>query len=160
MDQLLHKGTTSHSELDTIIGHLNHVAYVIPTARDFRSRICHFKSSLQFRCLATIPCIVQQDIKLWLDFLHQANLGISMNLLTYCSPTHAYCSNACEHGLGGFSTPGKAWRWKTSSNNSTRTSLSPRTSPLPNYALPPSSLPCAPVNISTPIYQRRRGGQG
>ena len=35
-----------------------------------------------------------------------------MNLLTYRSPTHVYHSDACEHGLGGFSAEGKAWRWK------------------------------------------------
>ena len=45
LEQLLHKDTTSHNELDTIIGRLNHVAYVIPTAKYFLSRIRHFKSS-------------------------------------------------------------------------------------------------------------------
>ena len=34
-----------------------------------------------------------------------------MNLLTYRQPTHGYRSNACEHGLEGFSDSGRAWRW-------------------------------------------------
>ena len=46
LEKILHKGTASHSELNTIIGCLNHVSYVIPTARHFFSRIRHFKSSL------------------------------------------------------------------------------------------------------------------
>ena len=70
LDQLLLKGTSSHNDLNSIIGRLNHVTYVIPTARHFLSRIRHFKSSLQFRRLVTIPHLVKQDIKLWLDFLH------------------------------------------------------------------------------------------
>ena len=112
LETIMHKGTTSHSELDTIIDRLNHVAYVIPTARHFLSRIRYFKSSLQFRRLASIPRLVQQDIKLWLGFLHQSNLAISMNLLTYRSPTHVYRSDACEYGISIFSTAGKAWRCK------------------------------------------------
>ena len=35
-----------------------------------------------------------------------------MNILTYRKPTHVYRSDACEHGLGGFSYKGRAWRWK------------------------------------------------
>ena len=35
-----------------------------------------------------------------------------MTLLTYCSPTHVYRSDACKHGIGGFSAEGKARRWK------------------------------------------------
>ena len=31
-------------------------------------------------------------------------------MLTYRQPTHVYRSDACEHGLGGYSAKGKAWR--------------------------------------------------
>lgn len=34
-----------------------------------------------------------------------------MNLLTYRQPTVEYLSDACEHGIGGSSSAGKAWRW-------------------------------------------------
>jgi hypothetical protein len=54
-----------------------------------------------------------RDLKLWLYFLKQAVNGISLNLLTFCHPTHIGCSNASEHGIGGFSaTTGIAWRWE------------------------------------------------
>ena len=66
---------------------------------------------------------MQQDIKLWVDFLHQANLGICTNLLTYFSPTHIYRSGACEHGLRGFSAAGKAWQWKIADKLFSRTHI-------------------------------------
>ena len=59
LEQLLLKGTSSHNEIDTIIGRLNHVAYVIPTDRHFLSRIQNFKFSLQFCSLGTIPRLVK-----------------------------------------------------------------------------------------------------
>ena len=34
-----------------------------------------------------------------------------MNLLTYRQPSHLFRSDACEHGLGGYSADGLAWRW-------------------------------------------------
>ena len=34
-----------------------------------------------------------------------------MNLLTIRQPTHLFRSDACEHGLGGYSAEGTAWRW-------------------------------------------------
>ncbi|MGH7955273.1 MAG: hypothetical protein ACREOZ_04860, partial [Gloeomargaritales cyanobacterium] len=38
---------------------------------------------------------------------------MSLNLLTYRVPTHVFRSDACEHGIGGYSLlSGKAWRWE------------------------------------------------
>ena len=36
---------------------------------------------------------------------------MSMNLLTCRCPTHECMSDACEHGIGGWSSSGKAWRF-------------------------------------------------
>ena len=36
---------------------------------------------------------------------------MSMNLLTHRCPTHEHMSDACEHGIGGWSSSGRAWRF-------------------------------------------------
>jgi hypothetical protein len=59
------------------------------------------------------------DLKLWLDFLRQAWVGISMNLLTLRRPSRVGVSESCPYSLGGFTWTGKALRLKI-----------PRTSPL------------------------------
>jgi hypothetical protein len=34
-----------------------------------------------------------------------------MNIIAYCRPTHAYQSDSCPAGLGGYSNEGFAWRY-------------------------------------------------
>ena len=111
LDIIIAKEAT-YKQLDTIIGRLNHVGYIIPTARHFLSRIRNLKTKTKFKRSTHIPQRVTADLYLWLEFLKQANKGMSMNLLTYRTPTHVYRSDACEHGLGGFSAKGRAWRWQ------------------------------------------------
>ena len=85
--------------------------YVIPTTRNFLSRIWCLKYTETFRIHCTIPRLVLADLHLWLDFLSQAHKGISMKLIIYHNLTHVYRSNACEHGLRSYSATVKAWRW-------------------------------------------------
>jgi hypothetical protein len=54
---------------------------------------------------------VRDDLELSLHFLKAANTGISMNLMTFRRPDKTYINDASEHGLGGFATHGRAWRW-------------------------------------------------
>ena len=35
-----------------------------------------------------------------------------MNLLTHRIPTIVYRTDACKHGIGGYSSRGRAWRWE------------------------------------------------
>ena len=44
-------------------------------------------------------------------FLMKAHNGIDMNLIAYLLPNICYRSDACPHGLGGYSNEGWAWRW-------------------------------------------------
>ena len=103
---------TSYSDLDTLIGRLNHVGYGIPSARHFFSRICQLKTKARFHRQVSIPALILADLDDWFYFLQAAHNGISMNLLTYCSPIHLHRSDACEYGLGGYSAKGLAWRWE------------------------------------------------
>ena len=108
---LIARGETTASELETIIGRLNHIGYILPTARHFLSRLRKLQSAARFKRQIHIPKQVLKDLELWKTFLYTSNKGISMNLLTYRQTTHVYCSDACEHGLGGLSALGWAWRW-------------------------------------------------
>jgi len=65
-----------------MIGHLNHVGYIIPTARHFLRRIRKLKTTSRFRRQINIPGQVLADIELWISFVKQSNKGISMNILT------------------------------------------------------------------------------
>ena len=103
--------STTYKELDTTIDRLNHVGYLIPTACHFLSHIRRLKYTSKFKRHRTIPRLALANLHLWMNFLSQAHKGISMNLITYRTPIHVYRSDACEHGLGVYSSTGKAWRW-------------------------------------------------
>ena len=112
LETLVHTKTTSAPTLESLIGRLNHVGFLIPSARRFLSRIRHLHRRTKFKRQINILKLVIDDFILWREFLSQANEGISMNLLTFRKPTHIFRADACEHGLGGFSEEGHAWRWE------------------------------------------------
>ena len=58
----------TYAELDTLIGRLNHAAYVIPAARHFLSRIRHLKSKAKYKRKINIPTAVSSDLNLWISF--------------------------------------------------------------------------------------------
>ena len=95
-------GYTSYAELDTLVGRLNHVCFVVPQARHFMSRlrILRDRSRAGFR----IPFRPQvlADLRLWCSFLRLAHRGIDMNLISFRRPTHVLRTDASEHGIGGF----------------------------------------------------------
>lgn len=111
INDLLATKQATHPLLDKLVGRLNHVGYIIPTARHFLSRIRRLKRKAKFKRKVSIPALVLADLELWLLLLSSANEGISMNLVTYRQPSHLFRSDACEHGLGGYSADGLAWRW-------------------------------------------------
>ena len=52
----------------------------------------------------------KEDTKIHIEFFKQAEVEISMNLLTYRIPNHTILGDACEHGLGAFQVEsGRAW---------------------------------------------------
>ena len=54
-----------------------------------------------------------KDLVLWKDFLVVAHTGIDLKLLTTREPNNILRTDACEHGLGGYSLKtGRAWRWE------------------------------------------------
>lgn len=107
---ILNRGETDQGELSSLVGRLNHVAYIIPSARHFMSRLRELELRSKNRRTVQLPDDVASDLRLWLRFLDRAAGGISMNLLSPRAPSHEYLSDASEHGLGGFSLSGRAWR--------------------------------------------------
>jgi hypothetical protein len=112
IDEILAKKGVKHSDIKCLIGHLNHAGFIIPIS-------CHFLGRLRHALYAAVHCPVtlkpdqRADLLLWKGFLLKAHSGISLNLLTYHLPTHIGRSDACEHGIGGFSvTTGVAWHWE------------------------------------------------
>lgn len=110
---LLDSGHTTVSQLETIIGRLNHCGFIIPMSRHFMSRLRRAELAARHRRVYHLPKAVKLDLRLWLQFLHQAHQGISLNLISYREPTHVMRQDACEHGIGGVSlTSCFGWRWE------------------------------------------------
>ena len=109
-DLRLNKVTT-YGDIDSIVGKLNHVAFLIPLA-------CHFLTRL--RALVnrrrpqhqqiTVPHQAILDVSLWELLLEKASLGISMNRVTIRQPSQLAISDSCPFGIGCFLLEGTAWR--------------------------------------------------
>jgi hypothetical protein len=103
----------SYADLDTLVGRLNHVCFIIPTARHFMSRLRWLlQGAWAGRGIRLRPQVLA-DLRLWLSFLRLAFSGISLNLLSFRTPTHVFRSDASEHGIGGFcGLSGQAWSFE------------------------------------------------
>jgi hypothetical protein len=110
------KGKTSKKTVEIVTGRLNHVASIIPISRHFLSRIHFNLSKMKDFKTYYLPKQVLKDLEYWLNILQKARKGISLNLLTHRAPNKLYWSDACEYGIGGFSSGGKAWRWRIPEN--------------------------------------------
>jgi len=115
-DILNDNGKTTKKTMEIIIGRLNHTASIIPISRHFLSRLYFSLSKMKDFKKYNLPKMVIKDLQLWQKILYKANIGISLNLLTYRAPNKLYWSDACEYGIGGFSSEGKAWRWNIPEN--------------------------------------------
>lgn len=111
LQQFLESKQAPLAELHSLIGRLNHAAYLIPLARHFLGRIrnrLHSRQGPGQHIRFSLEELA--DLKLWLKFLLYAKNGISMNLLTIRQPSQLGISDSCPYGLGGFLWSGFAWR--------------------------------------------------
>ena len=105
----------SGSELETTIGRLNHVGYILPLCRHFLADLRYALQVAKRRRGGTVRFTEHQraDLEIWMEFLEDARTGVSLNLLTFRDPTHVFRVDACEHGVGGYCLDtGLAWRWE------------------------------------------------
>jgi hypothetical protein len=110
--RILDQGKIGFKELEQIIGRLENVCHIIHPGRHFLGRLRALAYSFALRRYGHrhLSSEIQKDLKLWLNFLKRAAAGVSLNLLVFRPPTHVYRTDACIHGLGGYSNFGRAWR--------------------------------------------------
>jgi hypothetical protein len=91
IQEMLVKGSARAKELETMIGCLGHLGMVIPFVYHFLSRLreWHHKSNNKSHP-TTMSTECWLDLGLMLRFLHKANKGIDMILISYRCPTHIY----------------------------------------------------------------------
>ena len=106
------RNTVNAKELQTMLGRLENVALIIPMFGHFLNNIraTEIKATLTQRN-QRINKRTREDLVLAKSFLLKAASGVNLNLMTFRTPNHVYINDASEHGLGGFSTSGKAWSW-------------------------------------------------
>ena len=100
---IIHQEAISKSGMENLVT-------IIPMFGHFLNNTRH----LEIKATATdrnqkINKRAKDDFKLCLKFLEWAHAGVNMNLMTFRKPNKTYINDASEHGLGGFSTHGKAW---------------------------------------------------
>jgi hypothetical protein len=103
----------SYSNLEELIGRLNHLCRVIQPGSHFLGRLRSLLESFAHRKYASrhIDSDIAKDLHLWLHFMKKAATGVSLNILVLRVPTHLYRCDASFHGIGGYSSNGRAWRY-------------------------------------------------
>jgi hypothetical protein len=101
----------TYGNLESTLGRLNHVGYVIPLARHFLSLLrLRLRNRRHKNQELTLTFQEGAELGLWLDFLKMARAGISLNRITIRKPSKLGWSDSCPFGLGGFLLSGRAWR--------------------------------------------------
>jgi hypothetical protein len=101
--------------LHTIEGQLSRAAYIIPTMHHFRSRLqalCMIAEQKKKQCVHRPPSNTNNKQSYFMQKnLYWAKNGISINLVSFRTPTLDYRSDACKYGLGGYNIYAeRAWR--------------------------------------------------
>ena len=84
---------------------------VIPFVHHFMSRLRELHRIATHRRSVKITERYAEDLKIMIFMLKKINKGIYMNMVVYRKPTHAYRSDSCPMGLGGYSHTGFAWKF-------------------------------------------------
>jgi hypothetical protein len=90
VSKLIAEGTTTTKELELMIGQLGHLALVVPGVHHFLSHHQELQQRAANCRSIQISGICQDDLTVMLCFLDIAKIGINMNLIAFCQPTHVY----------------------------------------------------------------------
>jgi hypothetical protein len=107
IEAMISDGSATAKVLETNIGRLVHLRMAIPFFNHFMSQLHDLHSIAKQRQSSKYS----KYLLLMLDFLKNANAGISLNNIAFRWLSHIYRSNSCPAGLGGYSHEGFAWRW-------------------------------------------------
>ena len=78
IEDLLQAEVARFEEVQTLVGRLNHVGYIIPNARHFLNRIRRLEYAADKYGSAKIHTSTIKDLQLWTIFLEEANKGLSI----------------------------------------------------------------------------------
>ena len=112
LTSFFHRRSAGAKDLQSILGRLETIATIIPMMGHFLNNIRH--TEIQATASGRNQILNRrtvEDFKLAEKFLLRARRGVNMNLITFRCPTLIYINDACEHGIGGFATHGRAWTW-------------------------------------------------
>jgi hypothetical protein len=112
IQQTIKTRRTTKKPLESTIGRMGHVGFVIPWVYHFLSRLRSLLARAQNKRTISINKKCMRDLELVQGILDKAKQGIDMNLLAFRSPDRIYYSDSCPAGLGGYSNQGHAWRFK------------------------------------------------
>ena len=102
----------SNDTLLSILGRLENAATVIQPLGHFLNNIRSLQmQAAEKRHNVRMSAAAREDLKLARRFLGKAREGISMNLLSFRKPDLFHIGDASEHGMGGFDSSGRAWRY-------------------------------------------------
>ena len=110
--KILQAGSTNAKDLETLIGRLTHISVMIPHILHFLGRLRRLFILATKRRQVPLKLIHKEDLELLSIYLQKSHRGIDFNLITFRKPTHAYFSDACPAGLGGYNHRGRAWRFE------------------------------------------------
>ncbi len=108
---MIKRGWTSKAELETNIGRWVHLGQILPFIHHFLSRLRFLLRRLEKRRQQNFNQQCIADLKFLQLALDRCHDGVDMNTIAYPCPTHAYQSDSCPAGLGGYSNEGFTWRY-------------------------------------------------
>ena len=113
IQKIIKSGETTHDIQKKINGRLTHAAYIYKTGRYFLNRL----RELDQRCIQygkqKISKGEREDLILWNEFLENLTTdGVSINNVTQTVYDVAAWSDACEHGLGGYTSNGTMFSYE------------------------------------------------
>jgi len=111
---ILQANRITHKDLESTIGRLNHIGYILPTGRYFLNRLRHLLQRCDKYGRQQLQQWERLDLDLWLSMIEKVSkVGVSTDNLTFTKITTYLITDACEHGIGGFNIrTGFAWRYK------------------------------------------------
>jgi hypothetical protein len=108
-------GHCTKSTLESLIGRFNHTSMIIHVGRYFLTRLRHRLHKYSHKHKNTKITLLPwelKDLELWVFFIHHlTTTGISINNICLTAPSAITYSDACEWGIGGYTTHGNAWRY-------------------------------------------------
>ena len=113
--------------LESLIGRFNHTGAILHLSRYFLTRLRHrlqVNNKKNTESHITLTTNDVQDLQLWKFIITLiTDRGVSINNITITTPSLIVYSDACEWGLGGFTTQGTAWRYELTPHLQHRASI-------------------------------------